>query len=108
MKQLITPKILSRVLILCVMLGGLIYVTTSSQTVLAAPCCQECDATHSTCLANCNGNSACIQQCNQDNFRCIRHCIMCDSGPACGEGGSWDAWCQSWGYSTCSGGYCVY
>ena len=105
MKQLITPKILSRILVLCFMIAGAVYVTSfDTQQVLAAPCCQECDQYHADCLAGCNGNSACIQSCNQQNNNCIRHCIMCDNGPGCTE----DWFCQMWGYSSCSGGYCVY
>jgi hypothetical protein len=76
MKQILNLTVLRKFFILGVMLAGLAFVSTSNLRA-TAPCCEDCEAYLSDCLAGCNGNQACETACYQQSNGCFRHCVFC-------------------------------
>jgi len=77
MKQLMTARILRKVMVLAFLLVGLVFVTLSEKTppVIAAPCCEGCDYTYFQCL-----QTSSYTYC-QNQFRsCVGQCTYCGNG----------------------------
>ena len=94
-----------------------VHAMTSPVPLIAAPCCQECEASEAACYAACQGDGhelgaddslqACNQKCDEalwdEPFGCWTTCYNCSPG---GEPGR----CYSgmFTHQTCSGGTCTY
>ncbi|HEX8737411.1 MAG TPA: hypothetical protein VF721_18905 [Pyrinomonadaceae bacterium] len=108
-------KIIRRLLVLAMLLtclGWFSIADTGNQIAYAAPCCQSCpgggDPTNVGyyCQNQCGERSGtCYNNCVAQGNNCYGTCVLCgDGSPWC----STNEFCQYWGYSACSGGYCVY
>ncbi len=112
MKEVLTPKLLRRVLILSFLILGLVFVVSNNRVVEpvgAWICCSACPVVpgsevspYDYCAAQCGSNSGgCYDACLQDVWFCWQHCNICD-----GTGCSYDSDCFAGGY--CIGGLCQY
>lgn len=81
MKQVLTSKLLRKVLILAFLITSLLFVASSERTaklVYAAPCCEQCDPDElNACLAGCT-TFACRRNCI--NNSCEANCVTCGGG----------------------------
>lgn len=49
--------------------------TVGAEEAVAAPCCSECDANETECMAGCT-DSACYLACQDASRRCYRWCTF--------------------------------
>lgn len=101
-------KRFSILLVLCFCLG-FVSVVNSSQTVLAAPCCQNCP-TFNLCFNVCGNDFDCLDECYAEVDRCETICVNC-SGGGSSENCLTNANCPyitGHGPGQCVGGNCVY
>lgn len=111
MKQIITPKIFRKLLILSFLIIGLFFVGSSnrqSQTAYAAPCCNECEANEAICFSPGHGGYSSYWECAEayDIFDCYSNCVQCGGGGNCGLPCS-GSFCESgWGCGFCIQGTC--
>lgn len=91
MKTTLTSKILRKALVLAFLIVGLVFVASSgktSQTVLAAPCCSECQPRYEDCVAGCpegGAGSSCRNICNNSRNSCNSNCDMSCGGGSTGS-----------------------
>lgn len=120
MKEIVTPKILRKFLILTLLLGCFVFVVSSeqmTQNVQAAPCCESCPGAGDPidfvfgcangCFLQFPGNTPAQQQCTDDcvleGLQCYSNCVFCFSGSGPYEGCNFTSDCPIGWYCTSSG-----
>src|SRR5687767_4831196 len=112
MKQIIRSRILGKFLILSILTAGLIFVISSSnqtQSVLAAPCCSQCEADENICFSEGHGGYPSYWECAEayQIYDCYSTCINCvgGGGTSCGNSCQYDFQCLGQGTTYC--GFCI-
>lgn len=82
MKDLIKSKMLRKLMILCLLVGGIFAVVSSNNEVSAKAmlfCCEDCQVAADECSAPDHGGYPTTQECLQANGvnYCFRHCTFC-------------------------------
>ena len=83
MKQILTSKMLRKLLILsCLLVGLVIVASTGNQTVEAARCCSTCPGggdpiqAEENCYNQCGDYNACFYTCRDQAFACYATCSI--------------------------------
>lgn len=83
MRQARESKNARKLLLLGLLLMALALLVSGgkpSQPAYAAQCCDLCGPDYDVCMLNCNGNSACEQNCWYTLDSCNHHCVFCGNG----------------------------